>query len=232
MSTGPQDGARGRASDMMVWFDFGGVLSPPLGELFRAFEKKTGISPEQLRLAMEDVGHELGLPPLAPIESGAMPEAEWTALLSKALRQRWPGLDQSRAHWDAFGRQWFEGVEVNAPVAEAVRRLGEAGFRVGVLSNNVREWEPYWRAVIAPAGELDFVVDSCLHGVRKPEPAIFALAQRTAAAGATDCVLVDDLVENCAAAEAAGWTAVHFRDTEQALRELSAVTGVRLCRLP
>ncbi|MET8558177.1 HAD-IA family hydrolase [Streptomyces sp. NPDC004959] len=232
MSTAPWSGARGRAPDMMVWFDFGGVLSPPLDELFRAFEKKTGISSGHLRLAMKDVGQALGLPPLAPIESGAMPEAEWTALLSKALRRRWPGLDQSRARWDAFGRQWFEGVEVNAPVAAAVRRLSEAGVRVGVLSNNVREWEPYWRGIIAPAGKLDFVVDSCLHGVRKPEPAIFALAQRTAAAGAADCVLVDDLAENCAAAEEAGWTTVHFRDNEQALRELSAVTGVRLCKLP
>ncbi|MER7171164.1 HAD family hydrolase [Streptomyces mesophilus] len=214
-----------------VWFDFGGVLSPPLEELFRTYEKKTGIRPDQLQGAMAELGRELGEPPLAPIESGRMPQAEWTALLSAALRRRWPELDQSRADWGDFGRQWFDGVTVNAEIAAAVRTLRAEGLGVGVLSNNVREWEPYWRQIIEPAGEFDRVVDSCLHGVRKPEPEIYRLAQREARAGGESCVLVDDLAENCRAAEREGWTAVHFRTTDQALRELSAVTGVRLTRL-
>ncbi len=220
------------AMTAMVWFDFGGVFSPPLGELFLAYEKKTGIRPDQLQGALADLGAELGESALAPIESGRMPEAEWAALLSRALGRRVPELDQSRADWARFGRQWFDGITVNAEVAAAVRTLRAEGFGVGVLSNNVREWEPYWRRIIEPAGEFDHIVDSCQHGVRKPEPEIYRLAQRTAAAGGEQCVLIDDLAENCRAAEQEGWAAVHFRSTDQALRELSAVTGVRLTQLP
>lgn len=214
-----------------VWFDFGGVLSPSLDELFRSFEKKTGITPEQMQNAMAEVGRELGVPVLEPIELGTMPEAEWAALLSEALRRKWPDVDQSRADWDHFGRQWFDGITVNEGVAVAARRLRREGFRVGVLSNNVREWGPYWKKIVESV-TFDAVVDSCDHGVRKPQPEMYALAGRIAQVAAEDCVLVDDLAENCAAAEAAGWTTVHFRDTRQALLELSAVTGVLLCHMP
>lgn len=229
--TAASGAAAGHLPTMMVWFDFGGVLSPPLDELFRSFEKKTGITPEQMQDAMAEVGRELGVPVLEPIELGTMPEAEWAALLSAALRRRWPRVDQSRADWSRFGRQWFDGVTVNEHMAAAARSLRREGFRVGILSNNVREWGPYWKKIVESL-TFDAVVDSCDYGVRKPQPEIYALAGRTGRVAADDCVLVDDLAENCAAAEAAGWATVHFRDTRQALLELSAVTGIRLCRMP
>ncbi|MFE9765163.1 HAD family hydrolase [Streptomyces sp. NPDC005808] len=232
MTSGAQQERTEHHPALTVWFDFGGVLSPPLEELFRSFEKKTGIGPEQMYAAMSDIGRELGVSALAPIESGEMTEKEWAALLSGALLRRWPALDQSRADWQEFGRQWFEGVTVTEPVAEAARQLRNEGFGVSVLSNNVREWAPYWKRIIEPAGPFDHIVDSCDLGVRKPQPEIFALAERAAAVTPEECVLVDDLAENCRAAERAGWTAVHFRDSQQALRELSAITGVRLCPLP
>ncbi|MFG2114401.1 HAD-IA family hydrolase [Streptomyces sp. NPDC048718] len=223
--------AAGHRSAPTVWFDFGGVLSPPLPELFRSFEKKTGITPEQMYDALAEVERELGVPVLEPIELGTMPETEWAALLSAALRHRWPEVDQSRADWRHFGRQWFDGITVDEDMAAAAGLLHQEGFRVGVLSNNVREWGPYWKKMIGSV-PFDVMVDSCDHGVRKPQPEIYELAERTARVAADDCVLIDDLAENCAAAEAAGWTTVHFRDTRQALLELSAITGVRLCRLP
>ncbi|WP_327269317.1 HAD family phosphatase [Streptomyces sp. NBC_01218] len=229
--TGPEHEGAGHPR-RTVWFDFGGVLSPSLDDLFLAFEKKTGIGPAQMAAALGDVGRELGVPPLVPVELGRMAEAEWAGRISSALRSRWPGLDQSLADWAHFGRQWFEGVEANVAVAGAAQTLRDEGLRVAVLSNNVKEWEPYWRPLIGPEGAFDPVVDSCVHGVRKPQPEIFTLAERLAGTEGQDCVLVDDLEENCRAAEAAGWTTVHFRETGQALRELSAVTGVRLCPLP
>ncbi|MGP4009728.1 HAD-IA family hydrolase [Streptomyces sp. 4N124] len=63
-------------------------------------------------------------------------------------------------------------------------------------------------------------------GVRKPDPRIFELAAKTAGIEAGDCVLVDDLAENCEAARDQRWQAVHFRDNAQALHDLSRITGL------
>lgn len=211
----------------MIWFDFGGVLSPSLPELFAAYEGKTGIRPAHLQEAIAVVGEELGLPGLAPIELGQMAEAEWAGRLARALAQRHPEVDLSRARWDEFGRQWFEGITANTWMARAARDAMTDGLRVGILSNNVVEWEPYWSSIVAPVGEVECIVDSCKVGVRKPDPEIFRIAEKQAGVAAEDCVLIDDLAENCAAAERRGWLSVHFRDNTQALRELSALTGLR-----
>src|SRR5690606_22565217 len=95
--------------------------------------------------------------------------------------------------------------------------------RVGVLSNNVVEWEPYWRPMVDLDHVLSALVDSCKVGLRKPDPQIFALAAEQAGAAPGRSVLIDDLAENCAAARAAGWTAVQFRDAEQAVAEVREV---------
>ncbi|MDT0615360.1 HAD family hydrolase [Streptomyces lancefieldiae] len=210
----------------MIWFDFGGVLSPPLAELYASYELKTGITPEQLAGAMKTVSDEMGMPPLAPVELASISEAEWGRGLARALVTDHPGIDLSRARLETFGEQWFEGIKANPVMMDAVRCLRESGITVGILSNNVVEWEAYWRLMVEPAGEIDFLIDSCKVGFRKPDPQIFRLAARTADIAPGQCVLVDDLAVNCEAAEAEGWRAVHFRDDRQALRDLGRLTGL------
>ncbi|THV43383.1 HAD family hydrolase [Glycomyces buryatensis] len=212
----------------VLWFDFGGVLSPPLPDLFTLFEQKTGITPEQMHAALSRMGDDFGTAALAPIELGAMSEREWAARLAAALAALHPDLDLSRLRTDGFGAQWFEGVSANPRMTAALCRARDLGLGVGVLSNNVVEWKPYWTAIIAPAGRVDNVVDSCEVGVRKPDPEIFRLAEKAAGVPPEDCILIDDLAENCAAAEECGWSAVRFRDDDQILRELSALAGVHL----
>ncbi|NGO10982.1 HAD family phosphatase [Streptomyces sp. HC44] len=210
----------------MVWFDFGGVLSPPLDELYDAYHRKTGILPAQLQAAIKEVADEMGMPTLAPVEIAALTEAEWGRRLRRVLTSRHPELDLSRARLEGFGEQWFDGVTANPVMVCALRNARDNGFRVGILSNNVVEWEPYWRAIVAPAGEVDCLIDSCKVGVRKPDPEIFDLAAKAAGVTPEDCVLVDDLAGNCAAARRQGWQAVHFRDNRQVLAELRHLTGL------
>ena len=145
----------------MIWFDFGGVLSPPLDELYTAFHEKTGIAPEQLQGAMKEVADELGMPTLAPVELAVLSEREWGRRIERVLRDRHPGLDLSRARLETFGEQWFEGVEADPIMVCAARYARELGFPVGVLSNNVVEWEPHWKRIIEPVGPLDALIDSC-----------------------------------------------------------------------
>ncbi len=175
----PSTPAMSELAPRAIWFDFGGVLSPPLSDLFDAYEEKTGITPRALHAAMAAVGADLGAHPLAPIELGSITEHEWGARLRAHLAAADPSLDLSRAELESFGGQWFSGIRCNALMASTVRSMRAQGHLVGVLSNNVVEWEPHWHKIIEPAGELDALIDSCVVGVRKPDPKIFRIAEET-----------------------------------------------------
>lgn len=88
---------------MFVWFDFGGVLSPPLQVLFDTFRDRTGVSRERLWAAMTAADAELGLPPLASVELAVRTEAEWGARLRHHLAAADPGLDLSARGWRSSG---------------------------------------------------------------------------------------------------------------------------------
>ena len=91
-----------------------------------------------------------------------------------------------------------------------VRELRGRGVRAALLTNNVREWEPLWRAKLPEIDELfEVVVDSAFVGLRKPDPAIYELTlERLGGVSRRDCVFVDDLEVNCEAARALGMAAV------------------------
>ena len=211
-----------------IWFDFGGVLSPPIPALFEQYQVKTGLTPRVLQQAMSDVADELGVPMLAPVESALLTEKDWGQRLELALRRRDPHIDLSRARLQTFGAQWFAGVPANAPLVAAVRSLKRAGFRVGILTNNVVEWEQHWRAMVGLDEVVDLIVDSSQERTRKPEAAFFKAAITRSGVAAEHSLLIDDVIENIEAAGALGWQVLHFADNHQALTQLQRLTGVSL----
>jgi len=58
---------------------------------------------------------------------------------------------------------------------EAIERARALGFRIGVVSNSEGKLPELFEAV-GLAGAFEVIVDSALVGVRKPDPAIFAMA--------------------------------------------------------
>ena len=98
---------------------------------------------------------------------------------------------------------------------------------MAMLTNNVREWEPLWRAMLPVDEIFETVVDSGFVGCRKPEPRIYEMTLERIGMPAEACVFVDDIEVNCEGARAAGMTAVHFQDTAQATAEIRAALGER-----
>jgi putative hydrolase of the HAD superfamily len=100
-----------------------------------------------------------------------------------------------------------------------VRELRERGLRTALLTNNVREWEPRWRAKLPELDEIfEVVVDSAFVGMRKPERAIYELTlERLRGVRPAECVFVDDLEHNCEAARDLGMKAVRFESADQAI---------------
>jgi putative hydrolase of the HAD superfamily len=109
---------------------------------------------------------------------------------------------------------------------ELMAALRIEGYRMALLTNNVREWEPRWRAM-APIDDIfELVIDSAYVGVRKPDPQIYELTVQRLAVPALECLFVDDLEANCAAARAAGMRAIVYRDAEQAEMDIRRALDV------
>jgi putative hydrolase of the HAD superfamily len=199
--------------------DFGGVLTTPLMESFLAYQRESGISLEDLGVAMAKLMQEDdGRHPLFELEKGNISEDEFTRRLGAAL-----GREVS-----SMRDVYFENLHPNERMIEYLRGVRADGIRLALLTNNVREWEPLWRAKLPDVDELfEVVVDSGFVGMRKPDPEIYELTLERLGDGlrAEECAFLDDIEVNCDAARALGMTAVRFHDNEQAIAELEAALG-------
>ena len=203
--------------------DFGGVLTNRLIEAFAAFQDETGISMEQLGRGMQRVSEREGEYPLFRLERGEVTEEQFLADLSWGLE---PELGH-RPTLHRFREIYFDALHANEPMLDLMRELRDAGNRMAILTNNVREWEPLWRAKLPVDEIFELVVDSAWVGMRKPDPAIYELTvSRLGGVEAGECLFVDDNDVNVAAARDLGMAAVHFRSNEQAIPEIRGRTGL------
>jgi putative hydrolase of the HAD superfamily len=193
--------------------DYGGVLTNPLLETVSRYAELSGLSLTDLAMAQTRVGDVLGVPPMAALEIALITEARFLELMSEALR-RLTGRTMDAAR---FHEQWFAGRRPNREFLDYLGALG--GPRLAMVTNNVREWRPFWQANV-PAGLFDVVVDSSVEGVRKPDRRFFEIALRRVGCAPEECVLVDDTEENCVAAAALGIRAIRFVDTAAAIAEI------------
>jgi putative hydrolase of the HAD superfamily len=202
----------------VVISDFGGVLTSPLVESFMAFQDQTGITTETLGKAMQAASEANGDNPLFEMERGEISEAVFLEKLTAGLE---PLLGHA-PELHRFKEIYFEALQPNAEMIELMRELQETGYRMAMLTNNVREWEPLWRAMLPVDEIFETVVDSGFVGCRKPESRIYELTLERIAAPAETCLFVDDVEVNIEGARKAGMSAVHFRDNEQAIAEIRA----------
>jgi putative hydrolase of the HAD superfamily len=203
--------------------DFGGVLTSPLLNSFAAFQESSGISLEQLGLAMAAVARHHGANPLFELETGRLTEA---AFLSSVAAQLTEQLGRS-VELHGFGERYFEHLHPNDRLIEYMRQLRQRGYKMAICTNNVREWEPLWRAKLPVDEIFDVVVDSAFVGTRKPERRIYELTIERLGVPAAAALLIDDIELNCTAARELGMQAVWFRSTEQAIEDTEAALAVR-----
>ena len=197
--------------------DFGGVLTTPLIAGFVAYQEEAGVSLEELGRAMQRATEAYGEHPLYALERGEIAEAEFGRRLGEQLGD---GFDLARLR-----RLYFERIEPNPPMIRYMAELRGRGLRTALLTNNVREWEPLWRAKLPELDEIfDVVVDSAFVGMRKPERRIYELTVERLDDGLhpEECLFLDDFDINCEGARSLGMTAVLFRDSDQAIAELES----------
>jgi epoxide hydrolase-like predicted phosphatase len=155
-------------------------------------------------------------------------------------RQAQVGQKTNAAHWrwlrDYFGldeaslaemrRDFFAGDALNESLVAYIKRLREAGYRTGLLSNFTDSARRVWTEVYPFIQYFDGVVISAEVGLMKPDPKIYHLAAESVGVKAPEALFVDDFSENIEGAKAVGMQALHFTDPETTQRQLIAITGV------
>jgi putative hydrolase of the HAD superfamily len=198
--------------------DFGGVLTSPLMGSFKAWEADRGVPLEVLGEAMAALTEERGINPLFELETGQITEAEFLGAIGDELTAR---LGRPVA-MDGFSEHYFANLHPNEELIAYMRELRQRRYKLAICTNNVREWEPLWRAKLPVDEIFDVVVDSAFVGTRKPDPLIYEITLERLGVSAPAAVFIDDQEQNCDAARALGMSAVWFHSTEQAIADIEA----------
>ena len=201
--------------------DFGGVLTSPLMQSFVGLLDASGVSLESLGKAMGAIGERQGSNPLFELETGRMTEtAFFEAIQDELSAQR-----GSRVDLDGFGERYFRHLEPNERMIDYMRELRGRGYKMAICTNNVREWEARWRAMLPIDEIFDVVVDSAFVGSRKPDPRIYEITLDRLGAVPETTLFIDDVEVNCQGARELGIGAIRFRSTAQAIGDIEAALG-------
>jgi epoxide hydrolase-like predicted phosphatase len=216
MSAG--DPARPSGRIKAIVSDFGGVLTSPLVDSFVGVLDSSGVSFEELGKAMAALSERHGSNPLFELETGRLSEPEFMGSLSDELSNR----RGSRVELAGFGERYFRHLEPNERLIDYMRGLGERGYKLAICTNNVREWEARWRAMLPVDEIFPVVVDSAFVGSRKPDRRIYEITLERLGSTPEATLFIDDVEINCEGARELGMEAIHFRSTDQAIEAIEA----------
>jgi putative hydrolase of the HAD superfamily len=200
--------------------DFGGVLTMPLMTAFNRVQDEIDLPIAAYGPAFEHSLGRDGVHPLFALERGEITEAEFLARLERGFEA---ALGR-HVSLHGFGARLMEALGPNPELFEYFAALKrDRGLRFALCTNNVREWEPLWRAKLPIDDVFEVVVDSAFVGTRKPEPEIYAIVLERLSLPAERCAFVDDVEHNVDAARDAGMHGIVYRDTRQAIADLEAL---------
>ena len=137
---------------------------------------------------------------------------------------------------EAYGRFWRTTAPgVHWTVVHKIRDLKSQGLRLGLLTNNVKEFGDNWRAMFPHRRAVRRGRRLAHVGMRKPDREIYELTCERMSITPGEAVFVDDNADNIAAARAYGMEAVHFRrprgrDSPSSTRSSSAADARRRTR--
>jgi putative hydrolase of the HAD superfamily len=210
--------------------DWGGVLTTPILTTVQAWIAADGIDWDSYVAVMRpwvfgaygsDDDGAGAINPVHALERGECSPAEFEDLLAARLLT----TDGGPIVASGLLRRMFAASAPVPAMYEMIRVLRGAGFGTALLSNS---WgaDEYPRADFATL--FDTVVISGEVGMRKPEPEIFQHAVATLGLEPAECVFIDDIEANIAAAVGCGMTGVHHTEPAGTVAALEQLLGVQL----
>lgn len=114
---------------------------------------------------------------------------------------------------------------LNHPLVTYIEKELKPKYKIGMLSNIGRGWIQNMFDDYLLHDVFDVVVQSGDEGVTKPHPQIFDLMAERLGLEPEECLMIDDLSENIAGADAAGMSGIVYGNLRDLQKELSKLLG-------
>ena len=197
--------------------DWGGVLTMPIHMAIGSWIKATGVDLDHYGAVLgrwvEPLPGEMS--PVHQLERGEIALEDFEHLLSSALAREGSAVEARGLVTTMFA----DLAIYEDSMTSLVTRAHAAGVRTALLSNS-------WGLDYDRSDWLDMfdvVVISGEVGMRKPERQIFDLTLDRIRLPAAECVFIDDMAHNVAAAGEAGLAGILHRSFDQTASELEAL---------
>lgn len=201
-----------------VVFDYGGVLTTPIGDSIASWLETDGIRPDSFSATLKEwLGRdaEVGTP-IHRLETGELSVPEFDALLASRLTT----FDGTPVDPSGVLRRLFAGMGADERMYDLIADLRTAGVRTALLSNSWGNTYPRDRL----AALMDVTVISGEVGLRKPDPEIYRTTlDRLGITDPATAVFVDDAAPNIAGAEAIGMRGLLHTDAAATRTALAAL---------
>jgi putative hydrolase of the HAD superfamily len=206
--------------------DWGGVLTSPILTTVRAWIEAEQIDWDSYRTVMRQwisQAYDLdgGTNPIHALERGESPAEEFERILAAQLFR----TDGGPVAAEGLLKRMFAASERVPAMEDAIRALRESGVRTALLSNSWG-YDDYPREDFPSL--FDAVIISGDVGMRKPDEAIFLRAAEALGLAPAQCVFIDDLEANVAAAADCGMTGLLHTEAEATVAALRDLLGVPL----
>ena len=209
-----------------VILDWGGVMTNPIRDMVTVWLDDEDVDHEVYAAVMRpwvtgayDQNGDTN--PIHALERGECTVEEFELLLASRMARR----DGVQVVAEGLLTRMFAGSTMALPMQAAVQAIRDSGLRTALLSNS-------WGMADYPRhlfpGMFDVVVISGEVGMRKPEERIFRHAAGLLGLEPAECVFIDDIEVNVAAAESIGMTAILHHDPAATLARLGELLGLTL----
>lgn len=209
----------------VIW-DFGGVFTTSPFEAFNRFEAQRGLPLDLIRTINATNPHENAWALFERSEIDAAGFDTRFAAEAKALGHDVRGADVLP----------LLSGDLRPRVVAALAKCKER-FTCGCITNNIAgaghgagmsATTEKAAQVAEVMASFDAVIESSKIGVRKPDPRIYQMMCELIELEPAACAYIDDLGVNCKPAAQLGMSAIKFVSEEQAMADLSRVTGLDL----
>jgi putative hydrolase of the HAD superfamily len=205
-----------------VFFDFGGVILSSPFEAFNRYERAAGL-PQGLIRTINSTNPDTNA--WARFERSEVDFDHFCHLFEAEARD----LGHELAARDVMP---LLAGDIRPAMVEALRRCSER-LVTACLTNN---WVSFDDLPVHGRADgrddvmslFDHIIESSKVGVRKPDPAFYELACKTAAVEPSEVVFLDDLGVNLKPAREMGMTTIKVADPDRAIGELEKVVGFSL----
>jgi putative hydrolase of the HAD superfamily len=206
-----------------VIIDWGGVMTRPILDTVDAWIRAEQIDRDSyttvMRAWVTQAYGDGADNPIHALERGECTNEEFERQLAGRLTH----VDGRPVQADGLLAKMFAATAMETAMLELVRSLRRAGLRTALLSNS---WghDDYPRHLFREL--FDVVVISAEVGMRKPEERIFRHTAALLGLGPQECVFIDDVQANIAAAEAIGLVGLHHREPAPTIAWLAGLLGL------